>query len=465
MTRVTLLYGEVTLLVEYNERVAEKLNEKSSEKTMRKSSSSVGFTRGIRQMKEDILTYDPDNTYFKSTVGGFFDTKKDVYRLISLLLTDLGLMFGIRSPSPWQVISELRKLDIITETDSTKFKECLSIANEIRIKTYFANGGQKELFSPLRPIPDTAEESTEHPILPVLDQDILVRLLSDSYDLQERCFTFYLKYVQEDEVDPSIFQDTLSSSGELMRSNIYSRLQNFNKSLDILESISEDSPKYAQCVNARGNHHSWKKNWEKAIECYEDALQYSQNRSDNLLFHCNLAECLINCSRLEKAEAKLEEAIKLHDEIYGKGSETVILSRLMLHRGALYYSRKDTQSAIETFQRVEQMQKRMTRCNDIHVINVNSSIAWVYSDVRQSDRALDHLNRALCLSHKMLGEGNLSSELLKIYYSATYVYRKCGRYDDASSMLERSLKLADSLYGDRAHPGKIVEIEKSGPIA
>ena len=465
MTRVTLLYGEETLLVEYNKRVAEKLNEKSSEKTMRKSSSSVGFTRGIRQMKEDIVTYDPSNTYFKSPAGGFFDTKKDFYRLISLLLTDLGLVFGIRSPSPWQVISELRKLDIITESGSTKFKECLSNANEIRIKTYFANGGQKELFSPLRQNPDTAEESTEHPIFRVFDEDILVRLLSDSYVLQERCFAFYLKYVQEDEVDHSIFQDTLSSSGELMRSNIYSRLQNFNKSLDILESISKDSPKYAQCVNARGNHHSRKKNWEKAIECYEDALQYSQNRSDNLLFYCNLAECLIKCSRLEKAEAKLEEAIKLHDEIYGKGSETVILSQLMLERGALYYKRKDTQSAIETFQRVEQMQKRMTRCNDIHVINVNSSIAWVYSDVRQSDRALDHLNRALCLSHKMLGEGNLSSELLKIYYNAAVVYRKCGRYDDASSMLERSLKLADSLYGDRAHPGKIVEIEKSGPIA
>ena len=468
MTRVTLLYGEETLLVEYNKRVAEKLNEKSSEKTVRKSSSSLGFIRGIRQMKEDIVTYNPSNTYFKSPAGGFFNTKKDLYRLISLLLTGLGLVFGIRFPSPWQVISELRNRVIITEWDSTKFKECLSIANEIRIKTYFANGGQKELFSPLRQNPDTAEEFTEHPTIH-FDEDILVRLLSTSYDLLERCSKFYLKYVQEDEVDHSIFQDTTSSSDELMRSNIYSRLQNFNKAFAILEStlesISKDSPKYAKCVSAQGNNHLWNKNWEKAIECYEDALQYSQNPSDSLVFYCNLAICLNERLQLEKAEAKLKEAIKLHDKVYGKGSETKILIKLMLRLGNLFYLRKAPQSAIETYQRVEQMQKRMTRCDDAEVINLNGNIARAYSNLSKSDRALDHLNRALCLSHKILGEPCLRYELLMMYYHAAYVYRKCGRYDDASSMLDRSFKLAESLYGDNAHPGKIVEIENSGPIA
>ena len=469
MTRVTLLYGEETLLVEYNKRVAEKLNEKSSEKTMRKSSSCVGFIRGIRQMKEDIDTYHAHNTYLKPLIGGFFNTKKDFYRLISLLLIDLGLVFGIRSPSPWQVITELRNRDIITESDSTKFKECLSIANEIRIKTYFANGGQKELFSPLRPIPDTAEQSTEHPILPVLDQDILVRVLITSNDLQKRCSTLYLKYIQEDKVDYSIFRNPISSSVEVMRSDIYTRLQNFDKSLEILESalesIPKDSRKYAQCVSAQGNHHLVKKKWKKATECYEDALQYSKDPYDSLFFYSNLTTCLLQRSQFKKAEAKLEEAMKLHEEIYGKGSETKILSRLMLHRGNLFYVRKDTQSALETFQRAEQIQKRMTCFNDAEVISVNTHIAWAYSDLRQSDRALDYLNRVLCLSHKILGEHSRSWVLVTTYYNAAIVHRKCGRYDDASSMLDRSFKLAESLYGDNAHPGKIVEIEKSGPIA
>ena len=106
MLRVTLLYGEQDLLNEYNKYVAEKLNEKSPG-TMRKSNLTAGSTRGIQQMKEDIDTYNPHNSYLRSPSGVLFDTKKDFYRLISLLLTDLGLVYSIRSPSPWQVISEL----------------------------------------------------------------------------------------------------------------------------------------------------------------------------------------------------------------------------------------------------------------------------------------------------------------------------------------------------------------------
>ena len=101
MSRAALLHGDQGLLDEYNERVAEKLNATSSS-TENKSTRTVGFMRGIQQMVADIAEYVPNDSYFGShtSMGALFDAKRQFYRLISLLLSDLGLIFDIRCPSP-----------------------------------------------------------------------------------------------------------------------------------------------------------------------------------------------------------------------------------------------------------------------------------------------------------------------------------------------------------------------------
>ena len=312
MSRVALLYGEETLLDKYNTIVTEKLNEKSSE-TLRESTLSVGFTRGIRQMMEDIDTYHPDKTYFGSNnyTGGLLNIKKHFYRLISLLLSDLGLVFNIRSPSPWQVISELRNRNIFDESDYVNLKVCLSIANEIRVKAYFANVGQKELYSPLLQIPDTAEQSTEDPIFCELDEDTLVRLLSTAADLHRRCERFGLKYVKQDEMDASIlgkYAFVLHSKNWLIGTHYY-RLQKYPKAFEYLNSIPEDSPDYVYVANLQGVHCTRTRELKKAIEWFETALKYSQVPFDDLIFHQNLAECLISRSELKKAKNKIEDDV------------------------------------------------------------------------------------------------------------------------------------------------------------
>ena len=460
MSRVKLLHGEQDLLHEYNNHVAKKLNEKSPE-TITTSTLSVGFTRGIRQLREDIEVYDPFNSYFDLPIGGLFDTKKDFYRLISLLLTDLGLVLDIRFPSPWQVISELQNQDIIIESDSSNLKVCLSIANEIRLKTYFANGGQKELFSPLPQSPNSTEQSTNDPIFREFDEDTLVRLLSTSYDMHRRCQEFCFMYARQGKPDVSILRNPFFPLKDWVMSTLYTRLQNFPKALECLKSISKNSPEYARCVSVRGQLHAIKEEWEKATECFETALEYSQNPVNSLSYHRDVANSLIQCHQFKKAKNQLEKAMKLHDEIYGEGSETIVLSQLMLELGTADDGLDDFPSAIKTYQRVEYMQKRITRCSDMNVINLNIDMAFSYSRLSQNnDQALDYLKRALCISHKIFGKHDLSCELLKIYQNAAVVYRNCGRYHEASLMLERCLKLTESLHGDTPNSGKIVKVEE-----
>ena len=104
MSRIAPLYGDHDVVNEYNERVAEKLNTTSSAVEGR-SSTTVGLNRGIQQLLHDITIYNPYDsclgTY--SYTGALFDAKKEFYRLISLLLSDLGLIFGI-SPNQFDIL-------------------------------------------------------------------------------------------------------------------------------------------------------------------------------------------------------------------------------------------------------------------------------------------------------------------------------------------------------------------------
>ena len=148
----------------------------------------------------------------------------------------------------------------------------------------------------------------------------------------------------------------------------------------------------------------------------------------------------------------------LHDEIYGEGSETRILSVLMVDLGTLFNALEDMPSAIKWYHRAEQIQKRMTYCSDMEVIHLKIQMALSYSRLCQNDRALDCLEKALCLSHKTIGEHNISCELFAHYQNAAAIYTNCGRYHEAFSWQEQSLKLLESLYGDTMHRGKIALI-------
>ena len=156
----------------------------------------------------DVDIYHPNKCYLGSyyTVGAIFDAKKEFYRVISLLLSDLGLIFDIRSPSPWHVIAELCTRGIIGESDKASIKECLSIANEIRLKAYYAYNKQKEILSPIPRYTSTTKQSTGELIFNDFNEDILVNFLSTSNDIHTRCHKFCLKFYEEDKIDVSLLR-------------------------------------------------------------------------------------------------------------------------------------------------------------------------------------------------------------------------------------------------------------------
>lgn len=476
ISRATLLYGNKALLNEYNERVAGKLNAKSlvgGHLAKAKSIQTVGFIRGMKQLLLDTVTYDPCYSYIGKhcTVGALFDAKKQFYRLISLLLSDLGLIFDIRSPSPWHVVSTLRTRGIITDSVMASIKVCLSIANEMRLKTYLANGGQKELLSPLPQYVNSEElQSTDAPnnltvdppIFRDFDENILIRLLSTSNEMHRRCHDFCAKYLEHGEIDINVFRNSVvPTSNSTLMGTLYFRLQNFPKAIEWMKSESKESPDYSVSLNGQGIIYSKFGDYEKSIECFENALKlhYEKENISNLnVLSClnNLAFALMDIGKYQEAKIRFEEAIKKHSDIYGKDYETITLNRLMHNLGLTHHGLGDMKSAIETFEEVQRMQNRLGHeVPDIDIIQVNINLALSLNELEDHAQSLSYVQKALCRSKKIFGDKALSSELARIYINAGTIYEHCNLNDHALSWYKQSLEVLQHVFGDNAHPGTI----------
>ena len=459
MSRAALLYGDRVLLDEYNEYVAEKLNTKSKSVAEAKSTKTIGFIRGMQVMMLDVETYNPKNSYLGEYgyIGALFDAKKQFYRLISLLLLDLGLIFDVRFPSPWQVISELQTRGIVPESESVKIKVCLSIANEIRLKTYFANNGQKELFSPVPQNANTTKESADVPIFRDFNEDMLVRLLVTSDDMCSRCREFCLKFIQQGNIDIGLFQKPSLGFSKAMRLGyLYLRLQNLQKALKWMESESKDS---LNSFHGKGFVHFECQKYEKSVECFEEALQlhYKNEEKSNLdVVKCinGLAVALMHMGKNKLAISKLEEAIRKHSEIYREGSQTMALMSLLLNLGFGYRNIGDVSQAVETFKKVQELEKGLTNVPDQEMIHINLNMAVSLSDLGEHAQSLEYLERALRRSHIVFGEHTISSRLAHIYEVVASVYCRCNLDTEAVYFFKRSLNLFHLVFGDKPHPGK-----------
>ena len=334
----------------------EKLNAKSSE-IEGKCIKTVGAIRGMQQMKLVIQKYDPFDTDMgiNNAVGACFNAKNQFYRLISLLLSNLRMIFDIKCPSPWQIISELLAQTIISKSQSLVMKECLSFANEIRLRTYFANNGQKEIFSSLPHYPN----STDSALFKDVNQHILVRFLNTMYDIHRRCMQF-IKDISHDKNDGSIFHEAPASfSKAVLLGFFYYRLQNFDEALKWVESVSKDSQYYVHTLAAQGHINLEFGDYDKSIKCFEEALQLgyqNEPNADVFKLSISLATALYKVGKYKMAIDKLNEAIYKHEEIFRKKCEKDYLIILMGTLGYTYHYLGDLSLALKYFEEAKEIQ-------------------------------------------------------------------------------------------------------------
>lgn len=110
----------------------------------------------VRKRTIKILQEDVKNFQLKlgaAEEGKLIDVKKDIYRLVDRIINGLANYYNIIAPNEqksitvWNMLDHMRNMGVLSSLGAEHFKEALSVAAELRLRTYLNNldNANKEL--------------------------------------------------------------------------------------------------------------------------------------------------------------------------------------------------------------------------------------------------------------------------------------------------------------------------------
>ncbi|CAH1256840.1 Hypp1730 [Branchiostoma lanceolatum] len=137
LRRYVFLAGEEALVNEYEEMISEII----TDGLLSNFQSRLSAMQILYENREQFFNLEP--------TGQLLNVKKDIYRFPGIAIELLALCCQITQSSAWDVIDRLKEMEKIQEENATHLTVLTSISAELRLRTYMANGGQKDDLSPL----------------------------------------------------------------------------------------------------------------------------------------------------------------------------------------------------------------------------------------------------------------------------------------------------------------------------
>ncbi|XP_078686984.1 uncharacterized protein LOC144919410 [Branchiostoma floridae x Branchiostoma belcheri] len=284
-------------------------------------------------LKENIMSH----TNKETLTAGLIDVKKELYRFPAVAVDCLALTSGIIPTTVWETIDEMESQEVISPNNAHHLTVLTSISAELRLKTYIANGGQKENLSALA----SMESSPQ-----IYDNDIM----GD-----------YQKVIGYNEQALQMCGTTLSNLGDHKKALRYhEQALQMHRNVYGVDAVHSDivTPLYnlGGTCNALGDH-------RKALNYFEQALQMHRSIYGQTKAHPHtakslrlLAETCINLGYHRKAISYLEEALQMYRAIYGKNKEHPDIATSLCKIGTCWHLLGDKRRAINYLEQAVQMQ-------------------------------------------------------------------------------------------------------------
>ena len=249
---VCFLYGDENLVTTYQQKLSAMLTD---------TTRVVSFQHQIVEVIKNILEKYGNGNLELDVFGMQQNVKKEVYRLVSLLVEQIAKYFGIFGKSSWQSIREMCERKILTMESARNLLVALSFTTELRLKCYQKHGMQKEA---LPTVPQLSLSGNDDG--PNTEISTIIRLYKSIFPLTN---TMFQAFENPSNIHSVFFNANLYDDTPFSEGMAYTRMLNLPKALvcfDLVKESMDDVTKVkvlflqAYCYYMMGRFH-------KALEC------------------------------------------------------------------------------------------------------------------------------------------------------------------------------------------------------
>ncbi|KAI8485297.1 hypothetical protein Bbelb_370440 [Branchiostoma belcheri] len=490
LRRVTYLTGDMSLVNDYVYRVS-----KSVDRSPVLSRLSVSFEDDIRQIENVEPT------------GKLLNVKKQIYRFPSVAVEVLSICCGITIPSVWGTIEELHKTQRISDEDAHHLTVLISISAELRLRTYIANGGQKDKLSPLTEmkvqldnhdvddtfvesvffIPDSkmlfryyytaiplkrcimdtiAKENPMTKIISIFDTSSLIRgrITFELFHLDASIF--HLKAALEEAGSDKEKQiEILLALGSVLqeRGHFEKGISFYKRALSVGNAIyGEIHPVFASILQNIGTCWSDLGDQRKAVNYHEQSLKMRKAIDGETTPHSDIASSLNNIGKCwcdlgdqRKAISYHEQSLKMAKAIYGETTEHPHIASSLNNLGACWNELSDHLNAIRYYEQSLNMIKHIYGGTTAHPVIASSlnNIANCWRALGNHGKAIRYHKQSLKMRKVIYGETTEHPDIASSLNNIGKCWSHLGDQKKAINYYDQSLKMMKAIYGEAAaHP-------------
>ncbi|XP_019644966.1 PREDICTED: uncharacterized protein LOC109485734 [Branchiostoma belcheri] len=431
LRRFAFLAGDEPLVREYQER----LNEVVTNDLVSDSKSRFSAMQILQENREMLSAREP--------TGELLNVKKDIYRFPGIAMEVLALCCQVNLASTWAVIDRLRETGQAQEENAAHLTVLTGISAELRLRTYMANGGQKD-------------NGTPHPDIAAALSN-LGNCWSDLGDHQKakRYFEQSLKMRKTiyGETPHEHIANSLGSLGYSWSSlgDEKIALDYYKQSIAMYKTIYGQNtihPAIALELNNLGLCYSNLGDQKKAVSCYEQSLMMKKAiygvttcHQDIAMSHHNVGLTWTKLGNHKKAIIYYEETLTMLKAVYGKKTPHPEIAIVLYNIGESWRLLGDHRKAVSYFEQFIAM-KKIIHGGDVaqpKMVMAFNNLGSCWSELGDERKAIKYFERSLRMAKTIYGENNAHPHIAKILHEFGQVWRKFG-YPEKASEYEKQAR-------------------------
>ncbi|CAH1774108.1 unnamed protein product, partial [Owenia fusiformis] len=431
LTSATFIMGDKTLYDDYIIQLKKSLK-----------IGNTGQKRAIKTIKEDNVKYGTPFLGVRSE-GSIFHVKREIFRFPSLMIMNLGMYFGVVSKPPWEIISELESMGVLSRDIAHNLMVLWAIGNQLRLQTYCTIKAQRDNIAVRERFKSTAEAGasmTDDAATFYMDNtDIITRYYKSAIPLETIMRTFTLT----NKVKGNCFEDNAMNEG-----TVNMRLLRYTDAIACFEKVLEETPNDVLALSYLSAVYCSRYENEKACSICESAIELAEKNNVDISFILQLKFQLGRANLWRHGD--YEKAHRLFQEILDNiDLYPMDLGVLLLSLAYSYKGMGNLDKSIELNQKaIGVMEGKDSTTLAVAYNNLGNSIA---GEKKDSKTGLKYLQKALMMRYRMFG--NVPNVVIKEnLYLLAHVYLQMGN-------IQRGKQMAIESYDMHKHLKRINNIK------